>query len=163
MLASACPRRVSALRSGQSPCCHGFPRSHVLLAHALWRGRSCVCVGVAAGLVVGVFARWVAGLRFFVFAVVFAWVVLALWLGGGAWLSRRPVPLLGVHMLVWAALACVVVLRAGLGGKWGGATMSRPMLRGAVHHTVCAWGEREREGGAREVVNTIPPFVLTYV
>ena len=66
---------MSALRSGRSPCCHGFPRSHVLLAHARRRGRFCVCVGVAAGLVVGVFARWVVGCG------VFAWGVCAFGVG----------------------------------------------------------------------------------
>ena len=64
------------------------------------------------------------------------------WVAGAVW-SRRSCP----RLIGWCSHAGVggFGVCAGRNGKWGGTTMSRPMLRGAVPHAVCAWGEG-REG-----------------
>ena len=145
--------------SCRSPCCHGFPRSHCF-AHALWRGRVSVCVGVAAGLVVGVFA---CGRRGFVFAWVFAWVVCAFWCwrfggGGGTSLSHCPQTLTALgwvgfwrsRSLVWALLACALACARGAGRQGGaGHDCPAPPLRCwvALSPPVRARGERKRVVG----------------
>ena len=116
--------RLRFVRAGR-PLCHGFPCSHCF-AHALWRGRSCVRVGVAEWACL--WACLLAGGWGLVFAVSLCSrgclraLVLALWWGGGAVWSRRPCPcsawLVGAHAPVWAAMAC-----ARAGGRLGGAVM----------------------------------------
>ncbi len=83
-------------------------------------------MGVAAGLVVGVFARWVAGV-WCVRCGVGAWV--GWW--GALCLAALPWSSLGAHVPRVGVLAWAVVLCAGLGGK-GGAGQCCPAPRSVV-------------------------------
>lgn len=121
------------------------------------------------GLVVGVFARWVVGVWCLCWGCVrwgvCAFLVLALWWGGGAvWLCPTLCPgLLGCVFALWCGLVGVCAAAACLvGGGWtgrGGTTVSRPYallvslppLRGAWKRKR-VWvparsGERAHRGG----------------
>lgn len=99
-------------------CCPTVLRSHILLAHALWRGRFVFArVGqhllwacLLGGWLSFVFTRGACS----PFGVCVLACVRSLGGGGTVW-SRRPLPRLAclrAHALAWALLACAVVLRA---------------------------------------------------
>ena len=132
-------------------------RSHILLAHALWRGRSLCSLGgvpcwgllwaclLAGGWVLCLRAGRVRLLVFACFGVgVLAW-------GGGTVWSRRPCPacLVGAHASGVGLLACAVVLRArwaegGLVGAGHGCPAPYSVACGA--RLLRAWGEAWRVG-----------------
>ena len=154
-------------------CCHGFPRSHCF-AHAFWRGRFlCSRWGWQLGLVVGVFARGWFGVCA---TVVFAWgvcafLVLALWWGGGAIVASPPLrahcPLgawaFGAHALVWACWRVRRSLGCGGNGKWGGTTLSRPIQRGAGLLRSPRGAEEKKGGGGAPRSGEHNPLALAYV
>ena len=107
-------------------------------------------MGVAAGLVVGVFARWVVGvwcvrlgcLRFLVLAL--GWVRVVRFA-----LAALPWRLLGAHVPRVGGFGVCAVACAGLGGKVGRDDHVPPLQCGCAPDA-CAW----KRGGAHGVVNT---------
>lgn len=139
-------------------------RSHILLAHALWRGRSLCSLGgvpcwglLWACLLAG---GWVSCLRagrvrLLVFAC-FGVGVLA-WGGGTVW-SRRPCPacLVGAHASGVGLLACAVVLRArwAEGGLVGAGQPCPAPYSVALPPLRCAWMRKRVGVPARSGENT---------
>ena len=98
-------------------CCPTVLRSHVLLAHAPRRGRSCVRAGGAAP-VVGVFARWVAGVLVFALLPVFDWGVCVFWVLPPPFFCPALLACV-LTSLVWALGCARLVCRAGGVMGWG--------------------------------------------
>lgn len=143
-----------------------LPRSHILLAHALWRGRSLCSLGgvpcwglLWACLLAGgwglVFAFGLCSLGVFAFGGVGALA----WGGGTVW-SRRPLALLAclrAHASGVGLLACALLRlplcgrgRPGRGGTW----LSRPLQRGVRCPRCVAWREGEGLGALSWCANT---------